>query len=79
MSAWLEVTESDLLAQPLPSEVTASVFANRAFHLVLANYGRAPVEITTTAKYEPAGQTASAPTKTHKLEPRSLQILRRSG
>jgi len=75
--AWLEITDSDLFAQPLPKDVVASAFANREFHLVLANYGRASVEIATAAAYVPVTEPLASPSRIWKLEPRALRILRR--
>ena len=70
--AWLEIAESDLFSAPLPKEVVASVFANRGFYLVLANYGPTPVEIQTADAYVPIGDR-QAPRK------RSWKVERRSG
>lgn len=75
--AWLEIADSDFFAQPLPKDVVASAFANREFHLVLANYGRAPVEIATSAAYVPVTEPQAAAGKLWKLEARALRILRR--
>lgn len=75
--AWLEIGDSDLFAQPLPKDVVASAFANREFHLVLANYGRVPVEIKTTASYIPVAEPSPAAARLWKLDARSLRILRR--
>jgi hypothetical protein len=75
--AWLEITDSDFFAQPLPKDVVASAFANREFHLVLANYGRAPVEVATTAAYVPVTEPLAAAGNLWKLEARELRILRR--
>jgi hypothetical protein len=74
--AWLEIGDSDLFAQPLPKDTVASAFANREFHLVLANYGRTPVEVTTAASYLPVGQASSAAARLWKLDARTLRILR---
>lgn len=76
--AWLEISDSDLFAQAPPKEVVASVFANRDFHLVLANYGRAPVEVATTAPYLPVAEPTAAAGKVWRLAPRSMRILRRA-
>jgi len=76
--AWLEIGDSDLFAQPLPKDTVASAFANREFHLVLANYGRAPVKVATTASYVPVGQASSAAARLWKLDARTLRILRRA-
>jgi hypothetical protein len=43
--AWVEIQESSLFVSPLPPEITASLFVNEETYLVLANYGRSPVEI----------------------------------
>jgi hypothetical protein len=77
--AWLEVGESDLFQGPRPQDTVASVFANRALYLVLANYGRSAADIATTEAYVPADNVALPPAKQWSLPPRSLQILRRSG
>jgi hypothetical protein len=77
--AWLEVAESDLWAGPLPGEVVASVFANRRFYLVLANYGSGPAEIRTADAYVPAGDRQAQPKKDWKLDGRSLCLLERAG
>ena len=76
--AWLEIGDSDLFAQPLPKDVVASAFANREFHLVLANYGRAPVEVVTSASYVPAAQPSIVAGSSWKLAARTLRILRRT-
>jgi hypothetical protein len=75
--AWLEITDSDLFKEPLPKDVVASAFANRQFHLVLANYGRASVELATTQAYVPVTEPLATPANLWKLEPRTLRILRR--
>jgi hypothetical protein len=76
--AWLEISDSDLFAQPPPKDVIASAFANREFHLVLANYGQSAVEIATRDAYLPVAE-AGATRKRWTLPARSLQILRRGG
>ena len=75
--AWLEIGDSNLLVHPLPQGVVASAFANRETYLVLANYGTAATEITTSDPFVPVGEQGGAPTKTWNLSPRSLQVLRR--
>ncbi len=77
--AWLEIGRSSLFARPLPKDVVASAFANRELYLVLANYGKEPVALQTTADYVATDRPTAAPTKQWDLSPRSLQILRRSG
>ena len=78
--AWahLEISDSNLFAEPLPQNVVASAFANRDLCLVLANYGQAPVEIETSDAYLPTDDPSAAATKCWNLEKRSLHILRRS-
>jgi hypothetical protein len=76
--AWLEIKDSTLFTQPLPPEVMASVFANRELYLVLANYGKAAVEVTTAAPYVSVSKDTAPAGKTWQLEPRSLQILQRT-
>jgi prepilin-type N-terminal cleavage/methylation domain-containing protein len=73
--AWLEIAKSTLFDQPLPSGVVASVFANRAFHLVLANYGQSAVDIQTTADYAPIDCPNAQPQRHWRLDGRSLAIL----
>jgi Domain of unknown function (DUF6259) len=76
--AWLEIGDSDLFAQPPPKDVVASAFANRDFHLVLANYGPNAAEVTTRDAYAPAADAGPA-RKQWTLPARSLCILRRCG
>jgi hypothetical protein len=75
--AWLEIGDSSLFAHPLPKGVVASAFANRELYLVLANYGRAPVELQTTTDYAATDPPSTPPTRRWSLSPRSLKILRR--
>lgn len=75
--AWLEIGDSDLFVAPLPRGVAASAFANREFYLVLANYERAPVQVSTRDGYALVTEPNAPPRKTWKLEGRSLKILRR--
>ncbi len=77
--AYLEIADSDLFAQPIPSDVVASAFANLDVYLVLANYGRTQVSIETTQSYTASTEQAGAPRKNWLLEGRSFVILRRSG
>jgi hypothetical protein len=71
--AWLEITDSDLFTAPLPASVVASAFANRSFHLVLANYGRAAMTVATTDSYRT--ETDARPATIWTVSPRSLLIL----
>ncbi|MCL4215930.1 MAG: hypothetical protein KJ052_02845, partial [Candidatus Hydrogenedentes bacterium] len=76
--AYLEISDSSLFAAPLPENCVASAFANRELHVVLANYGEAPVAIETADSYLAIDQPPAAPGKQWNLPPRSLRILRRS-
>jgi hypothetical protein len=75
--AWLEVTDSDLFASPLPKTIVASVFANQHLSLVLANYGTEATTVVTVDAYMPVDEPAAMATKEWSLPPRSLKILRR--
>lgn len=76
--AYLEVSSSDLFAQPLPANVVASVFANRESYLVLANYSQKEVTINTTSSYVVPADSSIAPGTRWNLPERSLKILRRT-
>jgi hypothetical protein len=77
--AWLEIGCSELFQEPLPRDVVSSAFANRELYLALANYGTAPAQIATIDAYVPLTSPAAAPGNRHRLEARSLCILRRQG
>jgi len=74
--AWLEIRDSSLTVGPLPERVVASVFANRAIHLVLANYGSVPAQVVTCSNC--ASLTSPEPSLRREwtLQPGSLEILR---
>jgi hypothetical protein len=76
--AYLEITDSSLFAQPLPGDVVASVFANREFYLVLANYGLQAAEVVTADAYASLADPGLPAARQWRLPPRALQILRRS-
>ncbi len=76
--AWLEIEDSNLFTQPPGPDVVASAFANRHFYLVLANYGRSPVQVHTSEMYISVSDSSDTPNKDWNLESRSLHILRRS-
>lgn len=76
--AWLEVGASTLFAAPLPEDVVVSAFANRDLWLVVANYGRAAVEIETTETYAAVDTPSAAPQSRWTLPARTLTILRRT-
>jgi len=75
--AWLEMGESQLVAAPLPDNVVVSAFANRHLHLAIANYDNVPVELATADAYFSVAQPAKPGSRTWKLPPRSLHVLRR--
>jgi len=74
--AWLEISDSTLFSAPLPEGVVASAFANREFHLVLANYSREPVEVTTESLYVDTQSGVRATTR--QIPARSLVLLRQA-
>ena len=76
--AWLEVSDSNLFAQPLPRDVVASVFANRHLYVVLANYGHGPVTIQGRSQYTSLAPQADGPASRWDIPARSLMILQRS-
>ncbi|MFA7005466.1 MAG: hypothetical protein WC429_15600 [Verrucomicrobiia bacterium] len=76
--AWLEIGDSDLFAQPPPKDVVVSAFANREFHLVLANYGKDAADVATRDAYMLVAGAGAAPQKQWRLPARSLHILRKS-
>lgn len=76
--AWLEVGGSSLFAEKPPQDVVASAFANRELHLVLANYGHQPVQITTADGYVSTDAPSAPTARQWRIAPRSLLILRRS-
>ncbi len=75
--AYLEISDSDLLATSPPQGVVVSAFANRDLHLVLANFGKSRAEVATRDKYVAGDQPDGASRKDWRIEPRSLLILRR--
>jgi hypothetical protein len=75
--AYLEIGDSDFFAEPLPSGVVASAFANRDLYLVLANYSRASVRLKTSRSFV-AGERPGPPATDWPLPPRSLLILKRA-
>ena len=52
--------------------------ANRELYLVLANYGRAPVEVETSERFVPTDRSGEEAATRWMLPPRSLRILRRT-
>jgi hypothetical protein len=75
--AYLEIGKSDLFATPLPPGIVASAFANRGLYLVLANYGSAPVGVTTAAAFTDTADADTSPGRSWTVDARSLLILRR--
>jgi hypothetical protein len=76
--AWLELADTNLLTQPLPSDVVASAFANRELYLVLANYGTKETQVETADPCVALGSPGSAIGKRWTIPARSLVILRRA-
>jgi hypothetical protein len=77
--AYLEITDSDLFAEPLPDEVVASAFVNREMYLALANFSRVEVSVKTHDPYNLYSPSDFRPASMFKVAPRSLIILKRSG
>jgi hypothetical protein len=73
--AWLEFSESNLFAQPLPEKVVASAFANRRFQLVIANYQRTEVTVQTSEAFLSTDAPSEGAKKDWRLPARSLRIL----
>ena len=71
--AWVEIQDGSLFVLPVPAGLTASLFVNEAVYLVLANYGRSPVEISSlwTWRDRETGQTG----QTLAVPPRTLRYL----
>jgi hypothetical protein len=77
--AWLQIADCDWFTAAIPPGVAASAFANRRLHLVLANYGREPVELTSKAPMVSDLAPAAPPERRWRLAPRSLTILQLAG
>jgi hypothetical protein len=75
--AYLEITDTNLFAHPLPEKVVASAFANRHMNLVLANYNKTSVEVATRDLYIDPEDASARPHKVWTLNPRSMVILHR--
>ncbi|OGD18854.1 MAG: hypothetical protein A2W03_04215 [Candidatus Aminicenantes bacterium RBG_16_63_16] len=75
--AYLEIGDGDFFTESLPPGVVASAFANRDLYLVLANYSRGPVRLTTSRTFV-AGDQSGPPAMDWSLPPRSLLILKRA-
>ena len=75
--AYLEITDTNLFAHPLPENVVASAFANRQMNLVLANYNKTSVEVATRDLYFDPEDASAGPHKAWTLNPRSMVILHR--
>ncbi len=76
--AYLEISDSDLLLNPLPQDCVMSVFANRDLYLVLANYSRTSREIATADTYIAVSGATEMPAKIWHLTGRSLLIIKRT-
>jgi hypothetical protein len=77
--AFVEVTQSDLIAEPLPDDVRMSVFANRELYFALANYSTREACVTTADPCTLCSRDEPAPTRTWRLQPRSLVVVKRNG
>lgn len=70
------ITEPPFVHGRLPSEIVASVFANRQLYLVLANYGNKDVTIETTHSFAAVHEADETGTR-WTLKSRSLLILKK--
>ena len=75
--AYLEISDSTLFAEPLPSDVVASAFINLENHLVVANYGTSDVTLKMSHPYVAPAEAGPAKA-TWTLKARSMKILRQS-
>ena len=75
--AWLEVKDSTILRGTLPSDVVASVFANRELYLVLANYGEQRVLVDTFEQFTDTGEDRQNARARWELPGRTLKILKK--
>ena len=75
--AWLEVKDSTILRGSLPSDVVASVFANRELYLVLANYGEQRVVVETSERFIDTREDRQGLRARWELPGRSLKILKK--
>lgn len=76
--AWLEIADSSLFSSPLENDVVASAFANRQFHLVVANYQRRQTRVVASDRYLSVMAPEAPAASEWTLPPRSLLILRRA-
>lgn len=77
--AFLVVAHSDLFPEPLPEALRISVFANRELYLAMANYSTREAVVTTTDRYTACSRDESGPSRTWRLKPRSLLVVKRVG
>lgn len=75
--AWLEIRQTQLIRDRLPSNTVMSVFANRHMYLVFANYGEKEAAIETAENFVAAHEQEERLGTKWKLGPRSLLILKR--
>jgi len=73
--AWLEVRRGALFAEPVPADVTASLFANEETWLVLASYADAPRTLTSAWTWQ--DRRSSACGHTWHLGPGEMLLLQR--
>ncbi len=72
--AYLEITDSDFFAAPLPKGVTASAFANKDLYIVLANYTQTAVEVEMAGSGSPVGEERQARGNHWRIPSRSARI-----
>ncbi len=74
--AYLEITDSDLFAEPPADGLVASAFVNLRSYLVLANYGKTKATVRTRQKYTNTGAAGPA-AEEWTLEAGAMRILER--
>ena len=74
--AWLDVQDGKLFGKPLPENVVVSVFVNREFYLVLANFSDSLATVILSAEYVATDDLNSQPSAVWELPGGSLLILK---
>jgi len=73
--AWLEIRDGSLFTEPVPEDLTASLFVNTETYLVLANYGDASRTLTSCWEWQDRRGTRRGRQWT--IEPGKLLLLER--
>ena len=73
--AWIDIAVSDLFQSSLPKNTCASLFVNREVYLVIANFNKRPIEISTVDNFISLVNPKTQSQNNWKMEGRSLKIL----